>query len=71
MLLMPKNLAEKFGLDPTIWDGNVEEQVMNLTYAKYYRDQTVHYGFVRGREPVSYVKDIFERFEHYKRFIAV
>ena len=64
-----QNLAKKFGLDPTIWDGNVEEQVMNLTYAKYYRDKTVRYGFVRGREPVSYVKEIFERYEHYKRFI--
>ena len=64
-----QKLCEKFDKDPLIWDGHVEEQVLNLTYSNYYRDPVVKYGYVRGREPVNYVKEIFERYAVYKQFI--
>ena len=64
-----QRLCENEGKNPDIWDGNVEEEVLNLTYSKYYSDPAVKYGYVRGREPVSYVKEIFERYEVYKQFI--
>jgi len=62
-------LAEKNGKNPNIWDDNVEEYILKLKEKKYYLDDVVRHGFVRGREPYNYVRDIFLRYEHYKQFI--
>ncbi len=62
-------LAEKHGKNPNIWDENVEEYILKLKDKKYYLDDVVRHGFVRGREPYNYVRDIFLRYEHYKKFI--
>ncbi|OEY72644.1 lytic transglycosylase [Salegentibacter salarius] len=62
-------LAEKNGKNPNIWDENVEEYILKLKDRKYYLDDVVRHGFVRGREPYNYVRDIFLRYEHYKKFI--
>ncbi len=32
-----EEVAKKYGLDPTKWDGNVEEMVKNLSQKKYYQ----------------------------------
>ena len=62
-------LAEKNGKDPAIWDDNVEEYILKLADKKYYLDEVVRYGFVRGTEPYNYVRNIFLRYNHYKQFI--
>jgi membrane-bound lytic murein transglycosylase F len=62
-------LAEKHGKNPNIWDENVEEYILKLKDRKYYLDDVVRHGFVRGREPYNYVRDIFLRYVHYKKFI--
>ena len=62
-------LAEKHGKNPNIWDENVEEYILKLKDRKYYLDDVVRHGFVRGREPYNYVRDIFLRYKHYKKFI--
>ncbi|WP_282017802.1 transporter substrate-binding domain-containing protein [Salegentibacter mishustinae] len=62
-------LAEKHGKNPNIWDENVEEYILKLKDRKYYLDDVVRHGFVRGTEPYNYVRDIFLRYEHYKKFI--
>lgn len=62
-------LAEKNGDDPNRWDENVEIYMLKLSEKKYYTDEVVKYGFVRGTEPYKYVKNIFLRYEHYKQFI--
>lgn len=64
-----QRLAEKKGADPLTWDGEVEEYLLKLTYPRFYNNKVVKYGYVRGIEPYEYVREIFERFEHYKRFI--
>ncbi|WP_224485557.1 transporter substrate-binding domain-containing protein [Robertkochia aurantiaca] len=64
-------LAEKNGKDPHIWDDHVEEYILKLSDKKYYTDEVVRYGFVRGAEPYEYVKDIFLRYDHYKKFIEL
>ncbi|MDR9457019.1 MAG: transporter substrate-binding domain-containing protein [Salegentibacter sp.] len=62
-------LAEKNGKNPHVWDENVEKYMLKLKDKKYYLDDVVRHGFVRGTEPYNYVRDIFLRYEHYKQFI--
>lgn len=64
-----QRLAEKKKADPLTWDGQVEEYLLKLTYPRYYNDKVVEYGYVRGEEPYQYVREIFERYEHYRQLI--
>jgi membrane-bound lytic murein transglycosylase F len=66
-----RRLAEHRGLDPNIWKNNVEAMLLDLRLPKYYNQDFIKYGYVRGTEPVNYVNDILERFEHYKAFITI
>ncbi len=66
-----QRLAEAEGLDKNVWNGNVEEMLLALSYPKNYKKSMVKYGYVRGIEPVTYVQQIFERYEHYKKFIKL
>lgn len=52
-------LAEKYGMDPQVWDGNVEKAMLMKMNRKYYRDPVVKFGYSRGRETVDYVKKIY------------
>lgn len=61
-------LAEKFGLDPLKWDGNVEKYLLLKSQPKYYNDPVSEYGYCRGMEPVNYVKDILALYEQYMQF---
>ncbi len=65
-----RKLAEKYGADPNVWDGNVEEFLLKKSIPKYYNDKVVRNGYARGTETVEYVKRIFEIFDHYKQFIT-
>lgn len=64
-----QKLAKKQGLDPLVWDDNVELALLDLSFPEHYNKDFVKYGYVRGEEPYNYVREIFKRFEHYKRFI--
>ncbi len=64
-----QNLAKEEGVDPTVWDDNVENIILKLNYRENYTKPVVKYGYVRGREPYNYVRQIFERYENYKKFI--
>lgn len=55
--------------DPLIWDDNVELSILDLSQPEYYNLPEMRYGYVRGIEPYNYVKQIFKRYEHYKKFI--
>jgi membrane-bound lytic murein transglycosylase F len=68
-VLDAQRLTEKYGADPLVWDENVEEYMLKLTYSEYYYDEVVKYGYVRGIEPYSYVKEVFGRYEHYQQLI--
>lgn len=64
-----QRLAEQLGDNPLIWDKNVEKAVLKLSSPKYYTNKVVKYGYVRGLEPYNYVNEIFERYDHYQKFI--
>jgi membrane-bound lytic murein transglycosylase F len=64
-------LAEKNGMDPARWDGNVAVWLLKKSEPKYFRDIVVKNGYFRGVESVNFVSQVLERFEHYKNIIPV
>lgn len=65
-----RNLAEKYDADPNLWYDNVEEFLLKKSKRQYYNDEVVKYGYARGVETVNYVRQVLERFTHYKQFIT-
>ncbi len=62
-------LAEKYGKDPTQWNGNVAYYLRRKSMPEFYQDSVVHYGYARGEEPFKYVNQIYERYQHYQNII--
>lgn len=58
-----RRLARKKGWEPNRWFGHVEKAMLLLSNSKYAR-QAAH-GYVRGREPVNYVRSIRDRYDAY------
>lgn len=58
-----RRLARKLGLDGNRWFNNVEKAMLLLSKRKYARK--ARHGYVRGREPVNYVRDISNRYRAY------
>ncbi len=65
-----RRLAEKYGKNPNVWDTQVDSMLLYKSDPKYYLDPVVKYGYCRGQEPFDYVKEIMNRYEHYKNVIA-
>lgn len=51
-------LASKYGRNPQVWDGNVEQCLLMKSNPEYYSDPVVHNGYFSGRHTVSYVKKV-------------
>jgi len=64
-----QRLATKYQLNPDVWDDNVEKMILELRYPNNFNDPIIKHGYLRGDEPYTYVKQIFQRFEHYMQFI--
>jgi membrane-bound lytic murein transglycosylase F len=62
-------LARKNGKDPNKWEDNVDEYLLKKSNPVYYRDPDVKYGYARGIETYNYVREVLERYEHYKNVI--
>jgi membrane-bound lytic murein transglycosylase F len=62
-------LAKINKLNPNVWDRNVNEMLLALSYPQNYNHPSIDYGYVNGIEPYNYVNQIFERYEHYVNFI--
>jgi len=61
-----QRLAEKHGLNPKVWNDNVEKMVMSLGKHEYYSDPVVKSGALRGTITYKYVRGIMARYEGYK-----
>jgi membrane-bound lytic murein transglycosylase F len=64
-----RRLAEKYELDMNIWDENVAYYLLKKSSAETYNDEVVAYGYCRGSEPVKYVKEINDRYQHYLKLV--
>ena len=62
-VLDARRLAVKLGLNKNRWFGNVEKAMLLLSKKTYYGK--ARYGYVRGKEPVGYVRKIKELYENY------
>ncbi len=60
-----KNLALKFGLNPSLWENNVAYFMLNESNPKYYNDPITQYGYCRGQEAYQYVREILNRYAMY------
>ncbi len=61
-VLDARRLAEKYGLNPNIWDDNVEKMMLNLSKREYYKDPLVKSGAAKGSVTCNYVKEIYNRY---------
>nr|QEO74668.1 hypothetical protein [uncultured bacterium] len=64
-----QRLTEKYGGNPEVWE-DVAYWLLQKSTQQYSSDPVVKFGFCRGLEPVNYVSQILERFEHYKQFVV-
>jgi membrane-bound lytic murein transglycosylase F len=62
-----RELAEEKGWDPNRWSDNVEKAMLLLSERKY--NQKATYGYVRGIEPVSYVRDVRRLYAAYVQLL--
>jgi len=63
-----RRLAMKKGMNPNLWFDNVENCIMLLSQRKY--SSQANYGYVRGREPVNYVRQIRDRYQAYVKLTS-
>lgn len=66
-----QRLAEELGDDPYIWDDNVENAMLKLQKNKYYNRPEIKHGLVHGTIPYNYVREIFDRYDHYRKLIIL
>lgn len=55
-------LAEKYGLNPQEWLGNVGEAVVMKSRPQYYNDPVVRNGYFRGSETIDFVDRVMETY---------
>jgi membrane-bound lytic murein transglycosylase F len=60
-----RRLARSKGWDANRWFDNVEQSILLLSQREY--ATKAKHGYVRGREPVQYVREIRERYQAYLR----
>lgn len=64
-----RRLADAYESDPNIWFGSVDNWLLKKSEPEYYTDRVVRHGFARGIETYNFVKDIMDRYEHYKNIV--
>ena len=61
-----QRLAEKYGKNPLVWEGNVAEYIRLKSDPEYYNDPVCKHGYLRGSETFNYVDEVIERYHYYK-----
>jgi membrane-bound lytic murein transglycosylase F len=65
-----QRLAQKYGKDPLVWNGSVNEFIRLKAEPQYYTDSICKYGYLRGAETYNYVDEVLERYDYYKKETA-
>ena len=64
-------LAEKYGKKKYVWKDNVEKYILLKSQEEYFTDSACKYGYFRGTETYTFVRDIMGRYEQYKKKIKL
>lgn len=62
-------IAVSLGLDPKVWDNNVEKGMELKAQPVYYRKPGVRHGYCRGRSVVEYVRNVLNHYDHFLQTI--
>ena len=64
------SIAKKIGKNPAIWENNVEDALLLKANPDFYNDTSIcKYGYFRGRQTCTYVKQVFEIYDKCKNSI--
>ncbi len=69
-ILDAQYLASKFGKNPKKWFKNVDTCLLSKSNPKQYKDPSVLYGYCSGLETYNFVREVLDRYQHYKNVIA-
>lgn len=58
-------LAQKYGKNPQVWYGEVEEAMMMKTNPEYYNDEVCNFGYFRGSQTRAYVRNVMAQYLYY------
>lgn len=59
-------LAEKYDLNPQVWNGNVAQALLMKSKPEYYNDPVCRYGYFRGRQTFDYVVHVYDFYRQCK-----
>jgi len=64
-----QKLARKYSDNPALWK-DVGYYLLHKSEPLYYKDEVVKHGYCKGYVSYKYVKEIMERYEHYKNVVT-
>ena len=64
-ILDAQRLARKHGKNPNLWEGHVEEMLLNLSKQEFYQDEVVRHGMIRSKTTYHYVRNVMERYRQW------
>ena len=62
-------LAEKYGKNPRIWEGNVADALLMKSNPEYYNDPVCKYGYFRGKQTTAYVRKVMDFYNRSTRHV--
>lgn len=65
-----QRLAAKYGKNPAVWYDNVEYFMLAKSQPEYYNDPVVKHGRVKGIETERFVREVLDKYDHYKTLAA-
>jgi membrane-bound lytic murein transglycosylase F len=68
-ILDARRLAVVNDKDPNIWFDHVDVELLKKYDRSIVRDSIIRHGFARGHETYNFVREIFERWQHYQNLI--
>ena len=68
-VLDARRLAVANDKNPNIWFDHVDVELLKKYDRSIVRDSIIRHGFARGHETYNFVREIFERWQHYQNLI--
>lgn len=64
-------LAKQTGKNPQVWDNNVADALMLKSNPRYFNAPGVRYGYFRGRQTTTYVREVYRFYERAKKAVPL